>query len=123
MNRCFLTIVFILITIISYGQESGVCNIRSFQELEKVKINLVEFNNVDTIINNTSYKIVYVCSNGNKIWGNIKNNKKNGNWLFCKDYCYSYGKYKNDKLVGKWQFEHMTIKYSRGKRKSVLIPF
>lgn len=121
-RRCIILLVICLKCLPNFGQTPDICNIKGIGDIENAKIIAFNLAKIDTVVKEISYKLILRCPNGLTILGNADfKGKKNGMWTFNRGNSYFGGKFKNNQMTGKWYDGPMTIKYKRGKRKSVII--
>ena len=126
-----IIIILTLITCLtSFGQEISYCELKVIEEVANVKINISEFNKVDTTINGHHYNVFFKCENGTRIFGNVdKKGIKNGRWSFDRLNSTGYeghitGSFKNGKMDGYWSHGPYSSLYKNGSlKKSTRIPF
>jgi len=107
-----------------FGQTVEICNIKTIVDIEKADIPVSEFTSVDTIIKGISYNLMCKCETGLIILGNCNEKGiKEGNWRFSRGNLFITGKFRKNKMSGKWFDDPNVVTYSQGKRRRAAVVF
>ena len=118
--------MFIITSHFSYSQ--NLCGPDTLLNLNDINFNNLHFEKIDTLVNEIKYTHIYRCPKSNSIvLGNFSiTGKKTGNWkiIDSKGYFFVYGKFKNGKKNGIWQYNGCCRDtYKKGKYKGTRCPY
>ena len=126
MTKYFFTLLFTL----SLNQIKGqsICGGDALLKLDSINFDSLVYQKSDTTINKIKYTHFYKCPDSKTIiLGNFSVfGKKNGDWKIIKSngYFYVYGKFKNGKKNGWWQYNGCCrTNYKKGKKGGTVCPY